>query len=105
MSAEPASGWFGTTAMAAAHAVTWPGACAITVIVLGILAYRLLAEHGRRKTLEATYRHALPGTVVVQDDGPGGPAMWIWVGITGNPSPNGSLRMLHREPPPERGRR
>jgi hypothetical protein len=63
-----------------AHVVPWWEPCAAGVIVAGILIYRLLAERERRKTLEATYRHAPAGTVVVLGEGPGGPLMWIRVG-------------------------
>jgi hypothetical protein len=72
--------WLEGTALFAVHVVSWPAVCAVIVIVLATLAYRLLAERERRKTLEATYRYAPPKTVVVLDDGPGGPPMRIWVG-------------------------
>jgi hypothetical protein len=52
----------------------------VIVIMFARLIYRLLAERERRRTLEATYRYAPPGTVVVQGEGPGGPPMWIRVG-------------------------
>jgi hypothetical protein len=62
------------------HVVSWWEACAVIVVWFGTLVYRLLAERERRKTLEATYRYAARGTVVVQGEGPGGPPMWIRVG-------------------------
>lgn len=63
-----------------AHVVPWWEVCAPIVVSVGVLIYRLLAEGGRRKTLETTYRHAPGGTVVVLGEGPGGPLMWIRVG-------------------------
>jgi hypothetical protein len=63
-----------------AHVVSWWETGAATVALAGILIYRLLAERERRKTLEATYRHAPGGTVVILGEGQGGPPMWIGVG-------------------------
>jgi hypothetical protein len=80
MSAVPHRGLLESAVATATHAASWPAACAVTVTVAGILAFRLLAERARRKTLETTYRYAPPRTVVIQDQGPGGPAMRIWVG-------------------------
>lgn len=48
--------------------------------MLVVLAYRLLAERQRRKTLLTTYLCAPGGTIVVQGEGPAGPPMWVWVG-------------------------
>jgi len=86
-STAPHRGWLEGAALSAAHMVSWPDACAVIVTVLAILAYRLLAERERRKTLEATYRYAPAKTIVVQDDGPGGPPMRIWVGEGERPQP------------------
>ena len=68
------------TALFSARVLSWWGACAVLVLAAGVLAYRLLAERGRRKTLEVTYRYAPCKTVLVLGEGPGGPAMWIQVG-------------------------
>jgi len=67
-------------ALFSAHVVSWEGTCAVLVASAAILIYRLLAERGRRKTLEITYRYAPHKTVLVLGEGPGGPAMWIQVG-------------------------
>lgn len=80
-------GWPVGAVLSAGHVLSWPGACAVIVTVFGILVYRLLAERARRKTLEATYRFAPGKTVVVQDVGPGGPPMWIWIGEGERPQP------------------
>jgi hypothetical protein len=80
-------GWLEGAALFAVHVVSWPAAGAVVMTVLAVLAYRLLAERERRKTLEATYRYAPPKTVVVLDDGPGGPPMRIWVGERERPQP------------------
>jgi hypothetical protein len=63
-----------------AHVVSWRSTCAVLVPLAAIVIYRLLAERGRRKTLEITYRFAPHDTVLVLGEGPGGPAMWIQVG-------------------------
>ena len=68
------------TALFSARVPSWWGACAVLVLAAAVLAYRLLAERGRRKTLEITYRYAPCKTVLVLGEGPGGPAMWIQVG-------------------------
>src|SRR4029077_11957907 len=78
-STPPHRGWLTGAALSAVHVLSWPGACAVIVSVFGILVYRLLAERARRKTLEATFRAAPPNTVVVQDGGPGRPAMRVRV--------------------------
>src|ERR1035441_2503586 len=80
-------GWLEGSALFAMHMASWPSACAVMVTVFAILAYRLLAERERRKTLEATYRYAPAKTVVAQDDRGGGPAMRIWVGGGERPQP------------------
>jgi hypothetical protein len=48
--------------------------------LLARLAFRLLAEHQRRRSLMVMFVHAPSGTIVFQDEGPGGPAIWVWVG-------------------------
>jgi hypothetical protein len=63
--------------VAAVHVLTWP----YTAAVLAVTAvFRLLAEQARRKTLVELVSHAPPGTIVVMEKGPGGPAMWVRVG-------------------------
>jgi hypothetical protein len=62
---------------AAVHVLAWP----YTAVFLAVAAvYRLLAERVRRKTLMDLVLHAPPGTIVVMEKGPGGPAMWVKVG-------------------------
>jgi hypothetical protein len=80
-------GWTERASFVVAHVVSWPGACVVLVGLLLALVYRLLAERARRRTLIATYRYAPGGTVVVQEKGPGGPAMWVWVGEGQRPPP------------------
>jgi hypothetical protein len=80
MSTVVAGGGAVSPVLLLAHVVPWWQVAATAVIAAGILIYRLLAERGRRKTLETTYRHAPGGTVVVLGEGPGGPSMWIQVG-------------------------
>jgi len=82
-----AHGWVERASLVAAHVVSWPGACAVLAGLLVALGYRLLAEWARRQTLIATFRYAPGGTVVVQEHGSGGPAMWIWVGEGERPQP------------------
>lgn len=104
-STAPHRGWLEGATLSAVHVLSWPGACAVIVTVFGILVYRLLAERARRKTLEATYRYAPAKTVVVQDAGPGGPAMWIWVGEGEWPRPPIiSVHLSHQGPLPPRRR-
>jgi hypothetical protein len=52
----------------------------VIVLAFGFLGYRLLAERGRRKTLEATYQAAPGGTIVELGGGPAGPPMIVRVG-------------------------
>jgi hypothetical protein len=73
-------GWATGPAALLAHAISWWAACAVIVVAFGTLAYQVLAERERRKTLEAAYLHAPRGTIVVQGEGPGGPPMWIRIG-------------------------
>jgi hypothetical protein len=104
-STAPHRGWLEGTALFAVHVVSWPAACAVIVTVLAVLAYRLLAERERRKTLEATYRYAPPKTVVALDDGPGGPPMRVWVGEGERPQPPVvSVPALRQRPLPPRRR-
>ena len=99
MSAVPGRGWVERAAPIVAHAVSWWAAGAVIVVTFGILAYRLLAERARRKTLETTYRYAPAGTVLIQGEGPGGPAMWIEVGEGPRPEQtmavNGERELRH----------
>lgn len=44
------------------------------------LGYRVVAEHARRRTLIEVCAYAPSGTVIVQEAGPGGPAMRVWIG-------------------------
>lgn len=81
-------GWTERFAMIVAHLASWWGACVVIVVIFGILLYRLLAERERRKTLEVTYLYAPANTVVVQEEGPGGPPMWIRVGDGPRPEPS-----------------
>jgi hypothetical protein len=80
---------------------------ALTVagVMLAGLAFRLLAERGRRKTLEAAFR-APANTVVVLDKGPGGPSMWVWVGEGPSPGePQPAIWVCHRSAAQARPRR
>jgi hypothetical protein len=79
MSMPAGPGWTGRLALLAAHAASWWTALAVAGVVLASLVFRLLAERSRRKTLEAAFR-APARTLVIMDKGPGGPAMWVWVG-------------------------
>jgi hypothetical protein len=65
------------TGAAAVHLLAWPYTA---VILAAAVAYRLLAEQARRKTLVDLISHAPAGTIVVMERGPGGPAMWVRVG-------------------------
>jgi hypothetical protein len=62
------------------HAMSWWALTGFVVLAFGFLAYRLLAERGRRKTLEVTYRDAPGGTIVALGGGPSGAPMIVWVG-------------------------
>ena len=62
---------------AAVHVLAWPYTAAVLAVTA---AYRLLAERARRKTLVDVVSQSPPGTIVVMEKGPGGPAMWIRVG-------------------------
>jgi hypothetical protein len=104
-STAPYQGWLAGAVLSVVHVLSWPGACAAVVTVFGILVYRLLAERARRKTLETTYRFAPAKTVVVQDVGPGGPAMWIWIGEAERPQPPMILVDVSHQRPPRLRRR
>lgn len=60
-------------------------------IMLGLAAaaaaYRLLAEWQRRVTFDHIFTRAPGGSVIVQEAGKAGPAMWIWVGSGERPQP------------------
>jgi hypothetical protein len=85
----------GRMTLLAAHVLSWWSAAVMIVVIFGILLYRLLAERERRKTLEATYRYAPAGTVVVQGEGPGGPPMWIQVGEGPRPEHPATIVLEH----------
>ena len=98
-------GWIERIALLAAHGVSWWAALTVAGTVVAGLVFRLLAERGRRKTLEAAFQ-APANTVVVLDKGPGGPSMWIWVGDT--PSPGRAdpvIWVCHRSAEQVRSRR
>jgi hypothetical protein len=67
-------------AMAAGHVLGWAYAVAALVAVAIVLGFRLLAERARRRTLVALVTHSPTGTVVILEEGPGGPAMYLRVG-------------------------
>jgi hypothetical protein len=72
-----------TGVAAVAHALAWPYA---VVVLVAATFYRLIAEQSRRKTLVELVRCSPPGTIVIMERGPGGPAMWLRVG-DGPPGP------------------
>jgi hypothetical protein len=63
-----------------ARASTLAPAGLVVTLVLAVLGYRLLMERARRRTLIKFSRSAPAGTILVQDEGPGGPASWLRVG-------------------------
>jgi hypothetical protein len=75
--------------------VSWAAGCWILGLVAVAGGVRLLCEWQRRTTLVAIVREAPAGTVVVQERGPGGPAMWVLVGY-GPPAPASQLRNVIR---------
>jgi hypothetical protein len=79
----------------AVHAVSWAAACWILGLVAVAGTVRLLCEWQRRETLVAIVREAPAGTVVVQERGLGGPAMWVQVGY-GPPGPAAQPRGISR---------
>ncbi len=80
-------GWAELGAGFVAHAASWPVACVMVAALLVLLGYRLAAERARRRTLTEACAYAPTGTVIVQKSGPGGPAMWIWIGDGQRPGP------------------
>lgn len=74
-------------AVAAGHVLAFPHAALVLVAIAGNLGYRLLAERTRRRTLVALVQASPGGTVVMMNDGPGGPAMWVRVGDGPRPLP------------------
>jgi hypothetical protein len=92
---SPLGGTFGGTAVVLAHAVSWVAAGWILGLVAVAGGVRLLCEWQRRTTLVAIVREAPAGTVVVQERGLGGPAMWIQVGY-GWPGPAAQPRSIIR---------
>ena len=70
-----------------AHAVSWPVACEMVAALLILLGFRLVAERARRRTLIEACAYAPGGTVIFQEAGPGGPAMWVWIGDGQRPGP------------------
>jgi hypothetical protein len=71
------------------HVVSWPGLVGILVVVLAASVPRLLAERARRKTLIQFVERAPGGTVMMQGDGSGGPAVWVRVGNRQPGTPRG----------------
>lgn len=67
-------------ALAACWTAGWAGACAVVSTMVLAAAYRLLAEHERRKMLLEVYLNAPAGTEVLQGGGPTGPPMRVRVG-------------------------
>jgi len=98
-----APGW--TAALLAAHTVSWQAVVIVVGAMLAGLAYRLLAERARRKTLLAALR-APARTVVILGDGPGGPPMWVRVGDAPPPArPEPVIWVCHQSAEPARSRR
>ena len=64
----------------AAHVISWATTASALATLLVTLGYRLLSERARRRTLVEFCREAPIGTVMIQDRGPGAPAVWVWVG-------------------------
>jgi hypothetical protein len=77
---SPLGGTFEKVIAVLAHAVSWAAAWWILGLVAIVGVIRLLCEWQRSTTLVALVRHAPAGTVVVQERGLGGPAMWVQVG-------------------------
>ncbi|MDQ0771608.1 hypothetical protein QF026_000074 [Streptomyces aurantiacus] len=58
-----------------------PGSWVVLCLVVAVVAVEsALAERQRRDTLLALVRHAPAGTVVVQGEGRGGPAVSVQIG-------------------------
>jgi hypothetical protein len=96
MSSPASRNWVERTAPFMAHAATWWTALTVAGIVLAVLIYRLLAERGRRKTLQATFQ-APAGTMVALGKGPAGPSMLVLVGEGQRPEqPAVAIWVCHR---------
>jgi hypothetical protein len=85
MPTRATQGLTGCAMLLVAQASSWWTVLAVLGTTFGILGYRLLAERGRRKTLEAAFL-APANTVVVLGEGSGGPPMWVWVGTGQQPA-------------------
>jgi hypothetical protein len=72
-----------------AHAGLWPVASAMVAVLFTLLGYRVAAEQSRRRTVIEVCTYAPSGTVIVQEAGPGGPAMWVWIGNRQRPGLHG----------------
>jgi hypothetical protein len=83
---SPLGGTLGGAAGVLAHTVSWAAGCWILGLVALAGSVRLLCEWQRRTTLLAIVREAPAGTILVQERGLGGPAMWVQVGY-GWPGP------------------
>jgi hypothetical protein len=79
MSTAAGRNWLERIVPFVVHAATWWAVLTVAGVTLAVLIYRLLAERGRRKTLEVAFR-APAGTVVALGKGPAGPSLWVWVG-------------------------
>ncbi len=86
LSASATATVLGRASTALVHHVSWIAVCwgASVMTIAGL--FRLLSEWQRRMTLVAILQHAREGTVIVQERGLGGPAMWVRVGS--GPSPD-----------------
>jgi hypothetical protein len=105
MSTAADRNWLESVVPFAVHAATWWTALTVVGVTLAVLIYRLLAERGRRKTLEATFR-APGGTVVALGKGPAGPSMWVWVGEGQRPGQQDAvIWVCHRSAAQARPRR
>jgi hypothetical protein len=72
------------------HAASWPVAWVMVAVLFTLLGYRVAAEQSRRRTVIEVCTYAPGGTVMVQEAGPGGPAMWVWIGDRQRPGPHGA---------------
>ncbi|MDX3109418.1 hypothetical protein ACIBO5_12750 [Nonomuraea angiospora] len=66
--------------------ISWRAAMMLLAIVVLNGAFRIIIEWQRRRTFVALMAGALPGTVVVQQDGPEGQTMRVTLG-TRRPRP------------------
>jgi hypothetical protein len=80
LTAVPLDGWGSLIAVMVDHRLTWPQAAVILGMLGALLAYRLLSEHLRRKTLTELVERSPGGTIIQQERGAGGPAMHIEIG-------------------------